>query len=123
MRLLVTMVISAIAGRLSCLALVPASLIALSTTAASSAFATTSVACPPQPIRVAFDNRGHNYYQGKGFDLDLALELGRRSGCRLTVSEMPRARIFAGIEQGDVDMAFLPSRPRSANAMPGSPPT
>jgi polar amino acid transport system substrate-binding protein len=77
-----------------------------------------AIVCPPQAIRVAFDNRGHNYYQGKGFDLDLAQELGRRSGCRVSVSEMPRPRIFAGIEQGTVDMAFFaiqtPERERYA---------
>jgi len=74
--------------------------------------------CPEHPIRVAFDDRGFNYFKGKGFDLDLAKELEKRSGCTMRFSEMPRARIFVALEKGEQDMAFFaiqtPERDRYA---------
>ncbi len=93
-------------------------LIALALLCSASVFANSTIHCPAQPLRVAFDDRGFNYYKGKGFDLDITKELAKRSGCAMTYSEVPRARIFDGLERGDLDMAMFalanPDRERFA---------
>jgi len=50
-----------------------------------------ALVCPSTPIRVAFDDRGYNYFDGKGFDQDLALSLRQRGGCPMRFTELPRA--------------------------------
>jgi len=42
----------------------------------------------------------------EGIDKDLADELARRSGCKLTVTVMPRARIWQLIESGGLDFSL-----------------
>lgn len=43
---------------------------------------------------------------GQGIDQDMAAELARRSGCRISVSVMPRARIWQLIEAGSLDFSL-----------------
>jgi polar amino acid transport system substrate-binding protein len=88
---------TALRGALACLVLV------LTVAAAAQA----KVVCPEKPLRVAFDDRGLNYFKGKGFDIDIARELSKRSGCAMAFSEMPRIRIFDDISRGQVDIALF----------------
>ncbi len=43
---------------------------------------------------------------GEGIDKDLADEMARRSGCKLTLTLMPRARIWQLIESGGLDFSL-----------------
>jgi len=43
---------------------------------------------------------------GEGIDKDVADELARRSGCKISVSVMPRARIWQLIESGALDFSL-----------------
>ncbi|WP_051304546.1 substrate-binding periplasmic protein [Chitinilyticum litopenaei] len=74
--------------------------------------------CPAQPIRLAFYEYGLLYHQGRGIDRDLVDELARRTGCRFDTRVMPRARIWADLESGALDMSVsgiqTPARDRFA---------
>lgn len=68
------------------------------------------VDCGDRPIRLAFYDYGYLYFedqgQAHGIDKDLADELARRSGCRFDSQVMKRARIWADLESGDLDMGL-----------------
>lgn len=61
-----------------------------------------------RPLSLALHEHGLLYsaQTGEGIDKDLADELGRRSGCRLSISVMPRARIWQLIESGVLDFSL-----------------
>ena len=61
-----------------------------------------------RPLSLALHEHGLLYsaQTGEGIDKDLADELVRRSGCRLSVSVMPRARIWQLIESGVLDFSL-----------------
>lgn len=58
-----------------------------------------------QPIKLAFYNFGYLYDDGKGIDKDIIDELQKRSGCIFESQVMARARIWADLESGDLDMS------------------
>lgn len=70
--------------------------------------------CPDRAITVAFYDTGVLFdgdsgestggFGGSGIDVDLLRELKRRSGCRFEGLRMTRARIWAELEAGRVDM-------------------
>ena len=62
-----------------------------------------------RPYSLALHEHGLLYsaQTGEGIDKDVADELARRSGCKIGVSLMPRARIWQLIESGALD--FSPS--------------
>lgn len=74
---------------------------------ASSANAAEGPSCP-HPLTLALHDHGLLYSAdtGEGIDKDIADELIRRSGCKVTVSVMPRARIWQLIESGALDFSL-----------------
>lgn len=80
------------------------------------------VDCGQRPIRLAFFEFGYQYYeldgQGKGIDKDLVDELARRTGCKFSTQVMPRARVWAELASGQLDMSVAgiqnPERDRFA---------
>jgi len=62
----------------------------------------------PRPLSLALHEHGLLYSgeTGEGIDKDMADELARRSGCKLIVSVMPRARIWQLIEGGALDFSL-----------------
>ena len=75
---------------------------------AASAMAGT-VACGDKPIRLAFYEFGNFYFIDKnvahGIDKDLVDELAKRSGCKFDTQVMARARIWADLADGALDMS------------------
>jgi polar amino acid transport system substrate-binding protein len=61
-----------------------------------------------RPYTLAFHDHGLLYSAGtdSGIDKDVADELTRRSGCKVTVSLMARARIWQLIESGALDFSL-----------------
>ncbi|MEP6876331.1 MAG: transporter substrate-binding domain-containing protein [Burkholderiales bacterium] len=61
-----------------------------------------------RPLSLALHEHGLLYsaQTGEGIDKDLADELVRRSGCKIGVSVMPRARIWQLIELGALDFSL-----------------
>jgi len=61
-----------------------------------------------RPLSLALHDHGLLYsaQTGEGIDKDFADELIRRSGCKLNVSVMPRARIWQLIESGALDFSL-----------------
>jgi len=61
-----------------------------------------------RPLSLALHEHGLLYsaQTGEGIDKDVADELARRSGCKLVVSLMPRARIWQLIESGALDFSL-----------------
>lgn len=68
------------------------------------------VACGDKPIRLAFYEFGYFYFQDKqgaqGIDKDIADELAKRSGCKFDTQVMVRARIWAELSKGGLDMSL-----------------
>ena len=62
----------------------------------------------PRPHTLALHEHGLLYSRqtGEGIDKDVADELIRRSGCRIQVVVMPRARIWQLIESGALDFSL-----------------
>ncbi|MFZ6814058.1 substrate-binding periplasmic protein [Undibacterium sp. Rencai35W] len=62
----------------------------------------------PRPLTLALHEHGLLYSSqtGAGIDKDIADELMRRSGCKITVSVLPRARIWQLIESGALDFSL-----------------
>jgi polar amino acid transport system substrate-binding protein len=77
----------------------------LSLPVAVSAFEAPSCA---RPLSLALHDHGLLYsaQTGEGIDKDIADEMIRRSGCKLRVSVMPRARIWQLIEAGTLDFSL-----------------
>lgn len=67
------------------------------------------VNCGDKPIRLAFYEFGNLYYldrqQAQGIDKEVADELMKRSACRFDVQVLARARIWADLASGDLDMS------------------
>lgn len=66
--------------------------------------------CGSQPIRLAFYSFGAFYFEdakghAQGMDKDLVDELSKRSGCRFETQVMARARIWAELASGGLDMS------------------
>ncbi len=61
-----------------------------------------------RPLTLALHEHGLLYSAatGAGIDKDMADELARRSGCKLIVTVMPRARIWQLIESGALDFSL-----------------
>ena len=61
-----------------------------------------------RPLTLALHDHGLLYSAetNSGIDKDFADELIRRSGCKVTVSLMPRARIWQLIESGALDFSL-----------------
>jgi polar amino acid transport system substrate-binding protein len=61
-----------------------------------------------RPLSLALHDHGLLYSQrtGEGIDRDVADELSRRSGCKLSVTVMPRAHIWQLIESGALDFSL-----------------
>lgn len=61
-----------------------------------------------RPLSLGLHEHGLLYsaQTGEGIDKDVADELARRSGCKLVVSLMPRARIWQLIESGALDFSL-----------------
>lgn len=72
-----------------------------------SAGAPAAPACD-RPFTLALHEHGLLYASqtGEGIDRDIADELARRSGCRINVTLMPRARIWQLIESGTLDFSL-----------------
>ena len=74
------------------------------------AFASAQAASPTcsRPFTLALHDHGLLYSAetDTGIDKDMADELLRRSGCQITVSVMPRARIWQLIESGALDFSL-----------------
>ena len=67
------------------------------------------MACGSKPIRLAFYEYGYFYFLDKqgaaGIDKDIVDELSRRSGCKFDTQVMARARIWAELANGGLDMS------------------
>lgn len=68
--------------------------------------------CGDKPIRLAFYEHAYFYFENaehqfEGIDKDLIDELARRSGCTFQTLVMVRARIWADLANGDLDMSVL----------------
>ena len=80
------------------------------------------VDCGSRPIRLAFFEFGYQYYeqdgQGHGIDKDVVDELAKRSGCQFSTLVLPRARVWADLASGELDMSVAgiqnPERDRFA---------
>ena len=77
------------------------------TCALASAPAAAAPACE-RPFSLALHDHGllFSSQTGEGIDQDIADELARRSGCRIHVTVMPRARIWQLIESGALDFSL-----------------
>lgn len=82
--------------------------------------------CGNKPISLAFFDFGFLYYEkdgrGRGIDKDISDEIAKRSACRFATQSMPRARVWADLESGDLDMSVsgiqTPERDRFAWFVP-----
>lgn len=80
--------------------------------AAASLLATAAHAGPRpdcgRPLTLALHDHGLLYSEltGEGIDKDIADELTRRSGCKIGISVLPRARIWQLIESGALDFSL-----------------
>jgi polar amino acid transport system substrate-binding protein len=67
------------------------------------------VVCGDKPIRLAFYEFGYFYFTEKqgatGIDKDIVDELVKRSGCKFDIQVMARARIWAELANGGLDMS------------------
>lgn len=71
-----------------------------------SAACAVPIECGGKPIRLAFYDYGLLYFdQGRGIDKDVVDELVKRSGCQFELQVMTRARIWADLASGDLDMS------------------
>ncbi len=61
-----------------------------------------------RPLTLALHDHGLLYSAdtGTGIDKDIADELARRSGCKIAISVLPRARIWQLIESGALDFSL-----------------
>jgi len=77
---------------------------------AASTPAPTSARLPDcsRPLTLGLHEHGLLYASqtGEGIDKDVADEMSRRSGCRLTLTMLPRARIWQLIESGALDFTL-----------------
>lgn len=68
------------------------------------------VVCGEKPIRLAYYEYGYFYFHdggltARGMDKDIGDELAKRSGCKFDVQVLARARIWADLASGDLDMS------------------
>ena len=93
--------------QLMCFGIAVCGLIASPSTLAAN---TADIDCGLQPIRLAQYEHGYFYFtneanQVQGIDKDLVDELAKRSGCKFDIQVMVRARIWADLASGEVDMS------------------
>ena len=82
--------------------------------------------CDSKPIRLAFYETGSFYFfengRATGSDKDIVEELTKRSGCRFDTQLVMRARIWADLASGDLDMSVsgiqTPERDQLASFAP-----
>jgi polar amino acid transport system substrate-binding protein len=93
--------------------LLPATLAALLGAALPAGAATAAADHAPRPdcsrpLSLGLHEHGLLYSSqtGEGIDKDIADELARRSGCRLALTLLPRARIWQLIESGAMDFSL-----------------
>ena len=62
----------------------------------------------PRTFTLAYHDHGMLYSRAtdQGIDKDVALEMIRRSGCKVEISVLPRARIWTWIESGQLDFSM-----------------
>lgn len=80
------------------------------------------VDCGQRPITLAYFDFGYQYYEqdglGHGIDKDLVDELAQRTGCQFSTEVLPRARVWAELASGSLDMSVAgiqnPERDRFA---------
>jgi len=74
---------------------------------AAGAFASAPPDCS-RPLTLGLHDHGLLYSSqtGEGIDKDIADEMARRSGCRITLTLLPRARIWQLIESGALDFTL-----------------
>lgn len=66
----------------------------------------TALDCGSAPVRLAYYEYGYFYFdKGRGIDPDVVSELERRTGCKFETQVMARARIWADLASGDLDMS------------------
>ncbi|MCX8027331.1 MAG: transporter substrate-binding domain-containing protein [Thermodesulfovibrionales bacterium] len=64
--------------------------------------------CINNPIKLAFYEYGYFYYDdGKGIDRDIVDDIAKLSGCKFQIEVMTRARIWAELKKGSLDMSVL----------------
>ena len=82
--------------------------LALSVAIGTLGFANAAAPDCSRPYTLALHDHGLLYSADTdtGIDKDVAVELIRRSGCKVTVSLMPRARIWQLIESGALDFSL-----------------
>lgn len=73
---------------------------------AASTWAGAEPLCPKHPLRVALYETGFLYFDGQGVDKRMVDELTRRTGCEFEISAPPRARAYAMLESGQIDIVF-----------------
>ena len=75
--------------------------------AASAAAAFPGIDCS-RPLTLGLHEHGLLYSSqaGEGIDKDIADEMSRRSGCKLTLTVMPRARIWQLVDSGTLDFTL-----------------
>jgi polar amino acid transport system substrate-binding protein len=62
--------------------------------------------CGTKPIRLAYYDYGYFHFdQGRGIDPDVINELKQRTGCKFDTQVMVRARIWADLASGELDMS------------------
>ncbi|MBP9685331.1 MAG: transporter substrate-binding domain-containing protein [Rhodoferax sp.] len=69
---------------------------------------TTAFGCGTKPIRLAYYDYDYGYFHfdnGRGIDPDVVNELKRRTGCKFDTQVMARARIWADLASGELDMS------------------
>ncbi len=76
--------------------------------ALSSGFAFAAKPDCSRPLTLAYHDHGMLYSTklDQGIDRDVAMEMIRRSGCKVETSVMPRSRIWLWIESGQLDFSM-----------------
>ncbi|MBV8465065.1 MAG: transporter substrate-binding domain-containing protein [Burkholderiales bacterium] len=82
---------------------------------AAGAWTAASAACERDYVAVTGTNLGYNAFHDEegrlvGISVDLFAELGRRTGCRITLEEMPPARIEAMARLGHIAILAIASQ-------------
>lgn len=89
------------------------------------AHAVAGAACPPL-TRVGLSDLGYGSFRTDtgfaGISIDVANELTRRTGCKMSFLWLPRSRLFVELEAGHIDLTFgsvhTPERDQYATYLP-----
>ena len=78
--------------------------------------------CLDRPVRLGLHEHGIFFENGRGIDKDLVDELAKRSGCRIEMQVLVRARFWTDMEHGALDMGVFgirtPEREKFASFVP-----